>query len=180
MVEVEEVPPRKRRKGCWIATAIVGLLLICAGVFYGPTLRDFWKVYGPVLGPVERHAYRAGSEENLKAIYQGLMLYHESEGQFPNANNWMDAIKNRIKTNDLIRGEAEKKLVRPDLLGQADQFGYAMNDSVAGKYKDDISDPDHTPLIFESKSKVRNAHGDPKSERTGLAISVSGKVLTEQ
>jgi hypothetical protein len=177
-METEATTPRKRRKGCWIASGIVALIVIGIGAFYGPTVANFIHVYGwDALSKPEKHAYSAGSEENLKAIFQGLMLYHESEGQFPESTGWMDAIQNRIKTNDLAHGEAEKKLIRPDLIGRSGQFGYEMNDAASGKYKDDLKDGDKTPLIFESKPTVRNAHGDPAKDRDGLAISVTGKIL---
>lgn len=178
MAEVQTPAPKKRKKGCLIAAAVLGALFLGAGAFYGPAILDFYKVYGPdILSKPERHKYAATSEQNLKAIYQGMMLYHESEGQFPLAEGWMDAIANRLKSNDLEKGEAEKKLIRPDLAGTSGAFGYAMNESTSGKYKDDVADPGTTPLIYESKQTARNAKGDARDDRDGLAISVSGAIL---
>jgi hypothetical protein len=170
MSDVEPTPPNKRRKGCLIALGVVAFALVSVGVFYGPAVADFVRVYGlDSLMKPEKHKYSATSEENLKAIYQGMMLFHESEGQFPNADEWMDDITNRLKTNDLERGEAEKKLIRPEFLADSGKF--------AGKYKDDITDKSKTPLVYESKGTAKNASGDPASDRDGLAIAVDGTIL---
>ncbi|MDR3687845.1 MAG: hypothetical protein P4L46_00600 [Fimbriimonas sp.] len=105
--------------------------------------------------------YNANEETNLKDLYTALMAYHESEGQWPVAGGWMDAIKNRVSTADLAKGEADKKFVSPSLAGQPGVYGYAMNDLASGKYKGDIKDP-KTLLLFDSSDTSRNAHGDPK------------------
>ncbi len=178
MSEVEAPKPSKFRKGCKIGCTTLGVIFLGLVLFYGPALCDFAKVFGKdLLTDPEKHAYSATSEENLKAIYQAMEIYHESEGQYPEANAWMDAIQNRLKTNDLKRGEEQKKLIRPDLLGQEGKFGYAMNSAASGKYKDDVPDPSTTPLIYESKETGKNAHGDPKENRDGLAIAVDGTIL---
>jgi hypothetical protein len=178
MSEIEEPKPKKSRKGCKIGCGVFVVILVGLGVFLGPTLSDIVKVYGwDFWRKPDKHAYSATSEQNLKAIYQAMSLYHESEGQFPDASGWMDAMQNRLESNDLKKGEAKKKLIRPDLIGQADQYGYSMNDAASAKYKDDIKDPSTTPLIYESKETTKNAHGDPTKNRDGLAISVDGKIL---
>ena len=178
MSQAEQPMVKKSRKGCKIGCAVVVILLIGPAWFYGPALIDFLNTYGIFFWrKPEKHAYSATSEQNLKAIYQGLMLYHESEGQFPNSDGWMDAIENRIKSNDLAKGESGKKLIRPDLLTHPGEFGYAMNDAASAKYKDDVKDPATTPLIYESKETAKNAHGDPAKDRDGLAISVSGAII---
>lgn len=168
----------KRRKGCLIASGVVAAAVLGAGIFYGPTLLDFLKVFGiEGLQKPEKHAYSATSEQNLKALYQGMLLYHESEGQFPEASGWMDAIRPRLLSNDLAKGEADKKLIRPDLAGSPDTYGYAMNDLASAKYKDDIKDPAKTPLLYETKQTSRNAKGDGKEDRIGMAIAVDGTIL---
>jgi hypothetical protein len=167
-----------RRRGCKWALLIVGLAFLGVVLFYGPTVCDFVKTYGiDALRKPEKHAYSATSEQNLRALYQAMSLYHESEGQFPDANGWMDAIENRLQSNDLKRGEGLKKLIRPDLAGQAGKYGYAMNDLASANFKDDIKDPSTTPLLYESKLESKNAHGNPADDRIGLAISVDGKIL---
>ncbi|MBC8063858.1 MAG: hypothetical protein H7Y17_03445 [Chlorobia bacterium] len=178
MSQVEAAEPKRVRKGCWIVFGILGTMFLAVALFYGPAVCDFIGVYGlDALSKPEKHAYSATSEKNLKAIYQGMMLYHESEGQFPDASGWMDAIENRLQSNDLAKGEGAKKLIRPDLGGNPGEFGYAMNDAASAKYKDDVKDPSNTPLVFESKATSRNEHGDPEKSRSGLAITVDGKIL---
>lgn len=173
-----EIPVKRRRKGCWISLAVLATVLAGAGLFYGPTLLSAFRTYGwSLFLPPEKHAYNATSEQNLKALYQAMILHHDSEGQFPAAEKWMDDIESRLRTNDLQKEEEKKKLVRPDLAGQTGKFGYAMNDAAGGKYKDDVGDPSKTPLIYESKQDSRNAHGDPSSDRNGLAITVDGSIL---
>lgn len=125
--------------------------------------------------PAAKRTYTATNEANLKAIYTALKLYHDSEGQFPKGDGWMDAIQNRIRADDMSKEEAAKKLIRPDLMGQTGQYGYELNDAAAGKYKDDL--PKDTILVFESKQTGRNAHGNPQKEREGAAITVNGQVL---
>jgi len=174
--KIEATPtPKKRRKGCWIAFGIFAVILIGLGAFYGPVLMMAYR-HGFLDRTPNDEKYSATSQENLKALYKALSLYHDSEGQFPTSSGWMDAIENRIDTYNLAKGEAEKKMIRPDLLGQDGKFGYAMNDAVSGKYKDDIKDK-KTPLIFESTDTGRNAHGDPAKIRHGYAISVDGTII---
>ena len=169
-------PPKKRRKGCLIAGSVIGVLILGIAIWFGPTLMVAFRHGFFDKGP-EKHAYSATSEENLKAMYTAMMLYHDSEGQFPQGDGWMDALKDRIRSNDLKKGEAEKKLIRPDLLDQPNKYGYALNDAASGKYIDDIKDPDKTPLVYESKQEQKNAHGDPKQDQSGIAISAKGQIL---
>lgn len=179
MVEVKEKPVKKRRKGCWITSGVFAAILVVAGLFFGPTLKDFYKrgLLDFILNPPKKHAYSASSEENLKALYTAMALYHESEGQYPDASGWMDGLKGYLEPNDLQKGEGQKKLIRPDFLGQDGKYGYAMNDAASAKYKEDIKAPKDTPLIYESKDTGRNAHGDPAKQREGLAISMTGEIL---
>jgi len=143
----------------------------------GQDLQNFWRngAIGALLFPPPKRKYTAGNETNLKALQTALMLYHESEGQFPQAAGWMDAIEPRIRTFDMELSEAKKKLVRPDLAGKEGEFGYALNDAASGKYKDDVGGK--AILVFESKATARNAHGDPAKDREGYAIAVDGTLL---
>jgi hypothetical protein len=138
-----------------------------------------------MVSPQQMREYEGTSKENLKALYTAMMLEHDSEEAFPPADQWMDAIKDRITTGDMPMAEAEKKYVNPMIQpAKKGQFGYAMNAALAGKYKDDVKNPDETLLIFDSKETSWNAHGDPKEllpdpPRQGgnLGITVSGKVV---
>ena len=165
---------RKRKLGCLVIGTLGFAFLVW---FYGPLL---WALYKA--GFLERkpppHAYEGTSIDNLKFMRTALLGYEESEGLFPDSSGWVEAIQNRLNTDDLKKGEAAKKLVFPEYVGQAGKFGYAFNDALSNKYHGDVKDP-KTPLIFESTTTERNAHGDPVKLRKpgGLAISVDGTVL---
>lgn len=173
-----------RRKLRRVGIGCVGILIVLAAMF-GPTIRDLWKhgFISAYLSQDESRKYDASNSTNLKTLYNAMMEYHESEGQFPKSTNWMDAIKSYGVASDLAKGEADKKFVSPSLAGKPGQYGYAMNDIVSGKYKGDIKDP-KTVLLFDSSETERNAHGDPKKllpspARPGgnLGITVDGTLV---
>lgn len=170
---------RNGKRGCVIALGVLALLVVVFLVSPpGRAFLDIWKsgAVQEAMAGAEKHDYEGSSTKNLKAIYTAMMLYHDSEGQFPVAAGWMDAIGNRLVVNDLKEGEAQKKLIRPDLASQPGSFGYAMNDDASGKYKDDVKGVD-VPLVYESKQTGRNAHGNPKDDHSsGLYISVNGSI----
>ncbi|HWD41984.1 MAG TPA: hypothetical protein VG944_24300, partial [Fimbriimonas sp.] len=140
-------------------------------------VRDLWPQIMAAVAPEEQRQYVAGREQNLKAIYTAMMLYHESEGQFPADNGWMDAIKNRIRVAGMSAEEAGKKLIRPDMESPAPgAYGYSMNEAASAKYKGDLKDP-NTVLIYESADTAKNAHGDPKKEKSRMAVTIQGKIV---
>jgi hypothetical protein len=161
------------------------IVLVALFLLFGKTVRDLYKhgFLDAYFAQDQTRKYDASSENNLTMLYKAMMLYHESEGQFPKSNGWMDAVKSFGAASDLAKGESEKKFVTPSLAGKPGQFGYAMNDVASGKYKGDIKDP-KTILIFDSSDTSRNAHGDPKKllpspPRTGgnLGIAVDGTIV---
>ncbi|RYG37549.1 hypothetical protein EON81_06370 [bacterium] len=162
---------KKGRRISIIAGAIV--LVGGAALFFsepGKAVRDI--VGAGFLEKTEKRVYVADHKGNLNAIYTALSLYHDSEGQYPAANGWMDAIQPRLKTNDLSREDAEKKLVRPGV--GADGFGYSLSPNAAGKYKDDVKGD--RILVSESDNTSRNASEKPV--RGSLAVTVDGKIVT--
>jgi len=175
---------RTKKVVLFVVGVFVGVLAYL-GYRFGPVLKDLWDAgYIEGLSEVEQREYQGTSRQNLEAIYVALMLYHDSEGAFPPAETWMDLTKLRLKTRDLSEEESLKKLKNP-LLKSDGEWGYALNDAVAGKYKDDIKDPDTTLLVFDSSSTGWNAHGSPeklspKPSRLGgnLGVTVSGKTIT--
>ena len=166
----------------WLGIALIAVIGYCAWRF-GPVLMAAYRE-GFFDNP-EMRKYEGTSRDNLKALHTALMLYHDSEGQFPDAAAWMDAIKNRVKVADMAEAEAMKKFVNPMVRpGGAGSFGYAMNDAASKKYKDDLKDKGKTILIFDSRETGWNAHGDPKAlmpspPRPGgnLAITVDGTIV---
>ncbi|MFQ3669409.1 MAG: hypothetical protein SNJ61_11045 [Fimbriimonadaceae bacterium] len=174
---------RQPRRNCLIGCVAALVVLAVVGVWAGPVVRDFARA-GFLSRTNDRRQYSGTSMENLKALHAAMMLYHESEGQFPDAAGWMDAIEDRLVTATLPREEAVKKLVNPVLPEAEGVYGYAMNSAASGKFVDDIEDPADTPLIFDSRSTGRNAHGrpedllpDPPRPGGNLGISVDGRVL---
>ena len=170
---------RKRRRLGGCAIVLIVVLIAFAVSPYGRAVKSFWDnglIASLFQGDTNRK-YEAGRQQNLKALYTAMMLYHEAEGQFPVANGWMDAIRQHIRTGDMSPQEADKKLVRPDLMPpKAGVFGYSMNDAASGKYKGDIKSP-KTVLLYESTATARNAHGDPSKERARMGIALDGSIV---
>jgi len=161
--------------------------LIYAGWRFGPTAWDLWQagLFENVLSPKELRKYQGSSMDNLKAMHLALSLYHESEGQFPYANGWMDAIQPYMQSGDMSKEEAMKKLVNP-LIRPAKKgvYGYAMNDAASAKYKDDVPKPSETLLVFDSSETGWNAHGkpekllpDPSRQGGNHGITIDGTIL---
>jgi hypothetical protein len=163
------------KNGLKIGCGIVAGVLLVAAAFYGPTAWSLYSagVFNSAMNKPEKEQYSAGREENLRALYVALMAYHDSEGAYPPAESWMDAIANRLQTNNLKKGEGEKKFTRPGLTDG--QYGYAMNTVFSGKYKGEIG-AETDVLLFESQQQKRNASGDPKEDKTGLTILVNGSI----
>lgn len=174
----------------------LGIFVILA-VWKGPALWTTWKGVKKMglLEDTEMREYTGSTMDNLKAMHTALMIYHDSEGMFPEGDGWMDAIEIYIKTGDMSEEEAEKKLKNPIVVREnPDGYGYAYNDRLSTKYvmpdfepSDDpeaVQQPDETVLVFDSSDTSKNASGDPKElapepERQGgnLGVSVSGNVV---
>lgn len=173
-------PESKRVRKKIVKRVLLSVVVLGLGFavwFYGPLIRGLWRAGFFDPKPPAR-AYEGDSKDNLRMLRTALLGYEESEGIFPEGAGWMDAIQNRLKTDDLKKGEGAKKLIRPDLLGQEGKFGYALNDKLSGQYHGDIKDP-KTPMIFESEPTERNAHGDPGKlgRKGGLVITVDGTIM---
>lgn len=172
----------KKKPVLLIVAAIVGVLFI---VFALPVIRlGVGLVNKGVFEKKENRTYNGDAKDNLKALYTALMFVHESDGQFPEAGKWMDAVKTRIQTGDMTAEEAQKKLIDPTLGGRPGAYGFAFNDACAGKYKDDIKDK-KTILIFQSSDTKWDAHGDPaklapKPPRgpSSLGITLAGEIVS--
>lgn len=153
--------------------------IVCALILYFG-LPLFHLAHG--VGAFEQHeerTYNANNEENLKALYTGMMNYYDTEDQFPPAAKWMDEIKSRVRIGDMEKAETAKKFVNPLVLAGPRAFGYAMNDLVSSKTKKQ-ADP-KAILIFDSSDTSWNAHGDPKKMGSqkygGEGITVDGRIV---
>jgi hypothetical protein len=160
------------------------LVIVAGGLFFlvgpGKDFRHLWRnglIQAAVDDPGEDRKYQASREANLRSLSVALHLYEKSEGTYPTANKWMDCIGGRLRSTDMSEGEAAKKLVRPNLTHAApNQYGYALNDAVAGKFHGDIKDA-NTILVFESSDLSKNAHGSPMAQKGQKAITVGGQIV---
>ena len=126
----------------------------------------------------EQRTYQATRRGNLEAIGTALNLTYESDGQYPDAKNWMDTLFTRMKTDDMSEVSAKEKLHRPGL--HPGRFGYSLNSAVAGKIKREIGDPAKTIVVFESATTDWNACGDPKKDALtfdGMGLTVDGRLV---
>lgn len=146
--------------------------LIAFGIFWffwGATIVDAWNkgiiqdLWDRAIHGDKKRNYAGSNMDNLKAQYTAMMLYHESEGGFPESSGWMDAIQRFLKAGDMTEEEAQKKMIYPGFWGQSGKFGYGMNNAASKKYKDDVPKPNETLLIFDSAKTEKNAHGEPKA-----------------
>lgn len=154
--------------GVVVALAVVWLYTTSSG----KAARDIagsGVIQDAISKPERRQYDPSDTDKNLHELALALKQYEASEGQYPEGDKWMDQIGRNLILNDLPKKEAEKKLMRP---GVAEgEYGYALNDKVAGRYKGDL--PKGTILLFESKSTARNAHGDPKRDAIPGAHAVT-------
>ncbi len=178
-MSVTRHPRRKLVKRLLLLT--VGLVIVYYGSTFLLSARDLYRA--GVFDQQAQRTYSGNTSDNLKAIRTALLLYHDSEGQFPVADHWMEAIEQRIRTDDMSGAESAKKLVDPVFAGQPGKYGFAFNDAASGKYKGDLQDP-KMPLVFESQDASKSAHGDPNKLQPNpphaggnLAIAVDGTIL---
>lgn len=158
--------------GCGVVAAVV---LIFGGWWLYPTVRDILK-----LVPADRpkQGWTPDTEKNLKALYTGMKLQHDSDGQFPKSSAWMDKVINRVKSETLKTGAEKEKFVDPAAGGKPGEYGFAMNDLASEKYIDDLKDK-KMPLIFQSTDASWNAHGDPAKigRPGGIGMAVDGTIV---
>lgn len=167
-----------KKKGCLIGFAsVVGILLVVVFLTpFGRGLRDILK--SGIFVEAKQERLSATVDDQLKMMFAAAMTHHQSEEKFPEASTWMDDLLKRMQTQNLLPGEAEKKMIRSDLVGQPGKFGFALNSAVVGKYKGDLKD-ESIILIFTSKIDSKNATGEPKSDGLpgGKGITLKGDVV---
>lgn len=144
-----------------------------------------WVLYrhGIFDAPTGDRIYHGDRIARLQALRTALMEYQNSEGQFPDASGWMDAITNRLQSDDMVSQQSDRKLRDPSVK-DANGYGFGFNSALGGKYIGDIKNQAETVMVYTSKDVGKNAHGDPKTglpnpPRGGenLGITVTGKVI---
>lgn len=158
--------------------AIVVGGLVLSQTPFGQAIGDIYSS-GLLKPGVEQKTFASDLDQQLKLMFEAAQSYHQSEEMLPTAREWMDQISKRLKTDDLLPGESEKKLVRPDLVGKQNQFGFAMNAELSEKYLGDLKD-ESVVLFYESKQTERNATGNPKDDgkANGKGINVRGEIVS--
>lgn len=176
MAEVEVAPKQKKKATC-LAIIIVALGL--GFIFVGPILNVAWDLKkGGFLDNPAQKEYHATSMGNLKAQYQAMQLYYDSEGMMPEASGWMDAAKTYVRTADLKKGEELKKFVNPRYPSKDGVFGYAFDVRLSEVYLDQIEDLTIMPLTFESKATDWNAFGKPGEIQPNPELPGGNQVVT--
>jgi hypothetical protein len=151
---------KRKRRNIWLGS--IAFALVLAGYFLWPILDVYFDARREgFFDPVVQKEYEGTSMDNLKALYQAIALYTESEGAYPDASGWMDAAKVYLKTADLKKGEEMKKFINPRFPKGSGVYGYAFDFGLSQKYPDEVPDPALAPLVFESSDTKWNAFGDP-------------------
>lgn len=148
------------------------VLVIGGGIFYGPAIVDLFPVVRALLEKPKETKYAGSVDLNLQELHKAILLTHENEGQFPEADKWMDQVKPSIRTNEMKEEEAIKKFLDPT----QENGHFALNEAVSGKYKGDLNAK--TPLLFQVASGAWNAHAPVASAIKGSrAIAIDGTLL---
>ncbi len=159
----------------WWRYGIIGLTILVAGlvIWVGPVLISAKRA--GLLDATEAEKYQPSREANLKAIATALNLVHDSDGVYPVAGKWMESIGNRLQRNGMTAADAQLKLIRPGLDPKSGKYGYAYNQKVAGKYRDDL--PKGTLLVVESRNLARNAASEGEIEAGLWAVTIEGTLV---
>lgn len=174
-----------KSKSKLIKRSIIAVILVIFVYFAGRVGQAAWVFYkhGIFDAPTGDRIYHGDRIARLQALRTALMAYQTSEGQFPDASGWMDAITNRIQSDDMATQQSDRKLRDPAVSDRAG-YGFGFNSALSNKYIGDIKNQDTTVLIYTSKDTAKNAQGDPNKSlpeppRGGenLGITVSGKVI---
>ena len=119
-------PDRSRGSALAVAAVIVAVLLL--GMWLG-----FIFFFGPLFRGLE-------CCNNVESLAIGLQMYAADFGAFPPADSWCDKTL-EYTGNRAVFGCPE----RSDL-----PCGYAYNSALSELRPDEITDPDHTIIVFES------------------------------
>lgn len=89
------------------------------------------------------------SRRRLRGLATGLLLYAgDHDDRFPGPT-WMDDLTPYVRQSRSFRSPAFDM--------STTEYGYALNEAVAGKMTVEINNPDQTVAIFDSTNLARNA-----------------------
>lgn len=164
----------------WFRWTFGSIVVICGGlgIFFGDSLIAVVKLATKLdLRETAPATYTADRNENLKSIHRALMLYHENEGQFPEASHWMDAIRPQLRPSDMKEGEEIKKLKNPLVKAGENSFGYIFNSALGAMNEGDIKDTSAV-LVQESTTDTKyNASGKISEDKSLLGVTVAGEIV---
>ena len=177
-------PSPKNSKRKWI-TFVAILVFIIVIVKIAPGIRAIYILYrhGILTDNYSLKKYEGDRETRLKELYAALKTYQQSNGQFPEASGWMDAIKPFIRVHNMTQKQSDQKLHDPTVNAR-NGYGFAFNKKLSNKYIGDIKNQKSTVLIYTSQNITKNASGNPKTDiakppRGGenIGITVNGTIV---
>lgn len=180
--EIEETPPKKNREHYLMLGCFFSMFLFPCVMFtpIASMIRD-WGAGGFV------KKVDAVCKERLPKLHKAVELYAaDYDETYPIADQWVDltatygAKKDPEDESESIFRCAEISMTRTG------DYGYAFNAVLSSVKRSSVSDPDGTPMIFDSSNLKRNASGKPEDllpkparhnrEKNNNAVMVSGKV----
>jgi len=138
---------------------IAGLFVLAAGLWaprcgLAGNAREVWKAVEDLreaTAMTYEPARNKTCPENLKQLYNAVMLYAESwDDRYPPADRWMTAIKDNVPRDEWLHC--------PDAVARDPKaFGYAMNPALGGAERSSVKDPARTPLFYDSSALEMDA-----------------------
>lgn len=122
-------------------------------------LAHIWEQIAPPSAQKATTQTVANCPEHLKALWNAFNLYAQDWDALPPAKGWMDNqdIASKVPHNEDFHCPAVSN-------GRDDNFGYAYNDSLAGKSLSSrnglaqLPQAASTPLIYDSANLAKSAH----------------------
>ncbi len=123
-------------------------LLILGVIGYGLMLAyDLGLIFQPKYNPNKNIT----CPNNLRHLAIAVRMYSDDwDDVYPPASVWMDRIKDRVHDAWLHCPEVSN--------GHDNRYGYAMNDALSAKSRDNLVNPAKIPLFYDSKNLKPNAH----------------------
>ncbi len=103
----------------------------------------------------------------LRRMASAAQLYAQDyDDRFPPADRWMDCLQPLVAAmpadgkNDRFHFTDDTLFVCPDMNNKMPPpYGYAFNDALSSRKRSSLAAPAETPMIYETVSLFRNAHG---------------------
>lgn len=145
-------PPPKQKFPVWAIVLIgcggcgvLGIVVLAAVMF-------------PVFAQAREAARTASCSSNLKMMSTGVMMYAmDYDEKYPPATIWMDTLPPYISSAGSQR-PLEKILRCPSATAKsAEAYGYAYNSALSRLSMEKLTEPQSTPMIYDSHKTEKNA-----------------------